>query len=197
LQDELADHNFQIVSVAVQESAEGLDAFTAGISFPVLIDREHVLTELYAISNVPTVLWVDEQNRIVRPNAVMFGTDTFKDFTGVDSEAQKNLIRAWVLEGAITEDADTQVEDLTDDDVRARLHFRIGAHLLRTGDDAGGREHLAMAGQLAPWDFTIRRAALPLLGEDPFGENFFALYDEWTKTGSRYHGIQTIPEQKG
>ena len=28
----------------------------------------HLLTELYAVSNVPTVVWIDEQNRIARPN---------------------------------------------------------------------------------------------------------------------------------
>ena len=43
---------------------------------------EHLLTELYAISNVPTVIWIDEDDRIVRPNSVAFSTDMFAEFTG-------------------------------------------------------------------------------------------------------------------
>lgn len=183
-----------VVSVAVQESADGLEDFVKDITFPVLIDREHVLTELYAISNVPTVLWIDENDRIVRPNANMFGSDTFREITGIDSGAQKDLIRDWVRSGtvALPDGADSAaglVGDLTDDEVRARLHFRIGAHLLREGDEDGGREHLTRAGELAPHDFTIRRAAMPLLGQNPFGDEFFALYGEWQQSGSPYHGI--------
>jgi hypothetical protein len=37
---------------------------------------------------VPTLLWIDEQGRIVRPNEVAFGTDTFKDLTGFDYPAE-------------------------------------------------------------------------------------------------------------
>src|SRR3954468_12308571 len=99
---------------------------------PVLIDPHHVVTELYAISNVPTVIWIDEHDRIVRPNGVAFGTDTFKDFTGVDSEPHKDALRRWVRTGEVpisTDDARNAVGDLSDDEVRARLHFRIAAHM--------------------------------------------------------------------
>jgi len=106
------------------------------VTFPVLVDREHVLSELYAISNVPTVVWIDEEDRIL-----------------------------------------------------ARLHFRIAAHLRRRGDDAGARRHFAEAGRLAPYDWTIRRAALPLTGGDPFGQEFFTMYEEWQAAGSPYHGL--------
>ena len=38
-------------------------------------------------------------------------------------------------------------------------------------------------------DFTIRRAAMPLIGEDPFGAEFMALFDEWQAAGSPFHGL--------
>ena len=41
------------------------------------MDQDHLLTELYAISNVPSVVWIDENNMIARPAAAEFGTDTF------------------------------------------------------------------------------------------------------------------------
>ena len=42
---------------------------------------------------------------------------------------------------------------------------------------------------LAPLDFTISRAAMPLTGVDPFGEAFFALLAEWQEAGRPYHGL--------
>ena len=39
----------------------------------------------------------------------------------------------------------------------------------RRGDDTTARHHFVRAGELAPMDFTIRRAAMPLMGQDPFG----------------------------
>jgi hypothetical protein len=158
------------------------------VTFPVLLDREHVLTELYAISNVPTVVWIDEENRIVRPNGVAFGTDTFKEFTGVEAGPHMDAVRRWVNHGEVPA-YDGTVGDLSEDEVLARLHFRIGAHLRRAGDDDRAGRHFAEAGRLAPNDWTIRRAALPLTGGDPFGQEFFAMYEEWQKAGSPYHGL--------
>ncbi len=82
LHDELAEEGFVVMAVAIDESAADVAPFTDGITMPVLYDPQHVLTELYAISNVPTVVWIDGDDRIVRPNAEAFGTDTFTSFTG-------------------------------------------------------------------------------------------------------------------
>ncbi len=50
------------------------------------------------------------------------------------------------------------------------------------------------AGELAPTDFTIRRAAMPLMGGDPFGEEFMELYQEWEQLGSPFHGLQPMTD---
>lgn len=162
-----------------------------GVTFPVLHDREHLMTDLYAVNNVPTVIWIDESDRIVRPNSVAFGTDTFKDFTGIASEPHMEQVRRWARTGEVEleEGARGEVADLADDEVDARLHFRIAAHLRRIGDDEGAAEHFDRAAELAPLDYTIRRAQLPLRGDDPFGEKFFAFYAEWQEGGSPYNGI--------
>jgi hypothetical protein len=65
----------------------------------------------------------------------------------------------------------------------------VAAHALRSDDEATARRHFAAATALAPYDFTIRRAAMPLLGDDPFGDTFFAFYDEWQRAGRPYHGL--------
>ena len=160
------------------------------ITFPVLIDQQHALTELYAISNVPTVLWIDQDDRIVRPNSVAFGSDLFKDFTGVESAPHMELIRRWVVDGAVPElAAPDPVGDLTDDEVRARLHFRIATHLRRGDATDAANRHFARAVELAPHDWTIRRASMPLMGDDPFGEKFFEMAADWEAAGCPYHGI--------
>ena len=192
LHDELADGDFTVIAVAIDNSAEDVRPWVDGITYPVLVDQNHLLTELYAISNVPTVLWIDEDDKIVRPNGVAFGSDLFKEFTGVESGPHLDAVRRWVNDGQTPlsgDEARRAVADLSDDEVLARLHFRVAAEALRQGDEKTARRHFETAGELAPYDFTIRRAAMPLLGDDPFGPTFFTFYEDWQKAGSPYHGL--------
>jgi len=195
LHDELHPFGFTVVAVAIDDSADDVRPFVEGITMPVLYDPNHVLTELYAISNVPTVVWIDEEDRIVRPNGAAFGTDTFADFTGVESAPHLDEVRRWVREGVVpvTEDeARHAVGDLSSDEVLARLHFRVAAEARRRGDKEATRRHLARASELAPDDLTIWRAAMPLVGEDPFGDGFFVKYEEWRQKGSPFHGLPAV-----
>lgn len=182
--------------MALDESVEAVRPFVENITMPVLLDREHLLTELLAISNVPTVVWIDEQGRIVRPNASEFGTDTFVEFTGISGEGHKQQVRHWVATGTVPRDASgasAQIDDLSTDEIGARLHFRMATHHLRTGNETAARRHFDAAVALAPLDFTIARAAMPLTGGNPFGEEFFALYERWQAEGSPYHGLHRAP----
>src|SRR5947207_1497068 len=63
---------------------------------PSLIDTRHVVADLYNMVNVPTIVWIDERGRIVRPNDVAFGTDTFKHITGLEAAKHLGALRAWV-----------------------------------------------------------------------------------------------------
>jgi hypothetical protein len=182
------------VAVALDESAEAIAPFAEGITIPVLIDRDHLLSELLAISNVPTVIWVDEHDRIVRPNAAEFGTDTFSEITGIKSQDHMDLVRAWVRDGTVPElPADFTVPDLDLDEIRARLHYRAAVHLRRNDDAASAERHFQAAVGLAPLDFTISRAAMPLRGKDPFGEEFMGMLQEWVEQGAPYHGLPRPP----
>ncbi len=181
-----------MVGVAIDDSPDDVRPWVENITFPVLIDPDHLLTELYAISNVPTVIWIDEDDQIVRPNGVAFGTDMFKDFTGVEAAPHMEAVRRWVRDGEVPlvpDEARRAVGDLSPDEVLARLHFRIAAQARRQGDEVTARRHFREAGELAPNDFTIRRATMPLVGEDPFGQDFFDLYLQWQRAGSPYHGL--------
>ena len=192
LADELAQDGLRIVTVALDDDPDVVRPFTEGISIPVLLDRQHVLSELFAVSNVPTAVWIDAEGCIARPNGLVFGTDTFAEFTGVDSAPTLAAIRRWAREDALPMDptvAAGAVADLSDDEVDARLHFRVGVEARRQGLDAAAERHLRLAGALAPMDFSVRRAAMPLLGEDPFGQGFLDLFAEWQRQGAPYHGL--------
>lgn len=181
-----------MIAVAIDENTDAIRGFAEGIGFPVLMDPDHLLTELYAISNVPTVVMIDENDRIVHPNWSAFGTDMFREFTGIDSDRQHDRVRVWVRDDA-TELTDDEIRasvgDLSGDEEHARLRFRIANELRHRGDEQGAARNYTIAGELAPFDWTIRRAAMPLQGENPFGAGFMALYEEAQAAGRPYHGI--------
>lgn len=199
LHDELTDlvseaspGGFQVVAVALDEDLERVRPLAEAITYPVLIDREHRLADLLAISNVPTVLWVDEDLGLARPNQVAFGTDTFTEFHGIDPSGHMDAVRRWVEtgdSGLAEADAAEAVPELDENELRARLLFRVGAHLVRSGRPEEGADRLREASALVPHDFTVWRAAMPLMGEDPFGEGFFEGYQRWQDDGGRYHGL--------
>jgi len=195
LHDELEPEGFTVIAVAIDNSADDVAPFAEGLTMPVLVDPQHLLTELYAISNVPTVVWIDEQDRIARPNGEAFGTDTFADFTGAESSPHLELVRRWVRTGEVPvseSEARHAVADLTDDEVLARLHFRIATEAHRRGDADTTRAHVLRAGELAPDDLTVWRAGMPLIGEDPFGQDFLDRYGEWRAKGSPAHSMPSV-----
>jgi CBS domain-containing protein len=192
LSDELGADGLNVVAVAFDQEAGVVAPFAEGITIPVLFDPSHLLSELYAISNVPTVVWIDEAGIIVRPNTPAFGTDLFADFHGVPSGPHLDAIRAWVREGTLDPDAvgPEAVAELSPDELSARLWFRIGAHLHRVGRNDEAAAPFETARSLAPLDFTVARAAMPLTGRDPFGQEFMDLYDEWVGAGRPFHGLE-------
>ncbi len=195
LHDELRPFGFTVVAVAIDHSADDVRPFACGLTMPVLYDSNHVLTESYAISNVPTVVWIDEEDHIARPNGTAFGSDTFSDFTGVEAGPHLDQVRRWVREGVLPgsdDEARYAVGDLSDDEVLARLHFRVAAEAHRQGNREVTRRHLSRASELAPDDLTIWRAGMPLVGEDPFGDAFFVRYEEWKHRGSPFHGLPAV-----
>jgi peroxiredoxin len=188
LHDELAGEGFGVVAVAVDEDPEAVRPFTDGIGFPVLIDRDRVFAERYALTNVPTVVWVDETGVLVRGQDVAFPTDTFREFHRIDSTDHLDGIRHWVRTGEAPADA-VEAHGPDPDEQLAHLQYRLALHLWRTGRGDAAQRHFDRAAELAPLDFTVRRAVLPLQGKDPFlGEEFLALWSEWDAAGRPYCG---------
>ena len=152
------------------------------------------MADLYHIINVPTVIWIDEDGTIVRPNDMQFGTDTFIQFHGKASEPFLNAVRAWVRggSGARRGDDARRVQLLpTTEHQQARAEFAVAWHLHRAGRTEAAERHFLRAGELSPHDWTIRRGSMPIRGIDPMGPDFFELAKEWAAAGS-----PAYPEQE-
>jgi hypothetical protein len=192
MHEELKRYGFTVITVALDKSADQARPFieAAKPTHPSLIDTEHVVADLYRIVNVPTVVWIDERGRIVRPNDVAFGNDTFKDLHGIESGPHLTALRAWVKDGTAPLD-ETEIKTLqrlpTADEQQARAEFALAWHLHQAGKSDAAERHFVRAGELAPHDFTIRRGSLPIRGLDPMGPAFFDMYTEWAQAGRPYY----------
>src|SRR3954447_20139278 len=112
----------------------------------MLLDREHLLGELYGIYNVPTVIWIDEDDHIARAPVIAPGDDLFKDFTNIDSSVHHDQLRAWVATGALPPPSGHEAVMLPPDEEHLpRLDRRVGAYLTREGNADAAEPHFTRA----------------------------------------------------
>jgi hypothetical protein len=192
LYDELKDFDFTVITVAMDKSGDDARPWieAARPAHPSLIDTQHVVAGLYNMVNVPTVVWIDERGRIVRPNDVAFGSDTFRPLTGIDSAKHTAALRAWVRgEGPGLQEDDVRSRQTlpTRRDEEARAEFGLGLWLFEQGRAEAAERHFLRGGELAPYDFMIRRGSLPMRGIDPMGPEFAKMTAEWTAAGNSYY----------
>jgi len=176
----LKEHAFTIVAVALDDADAARPWIErANTTYPCLIDREHHVADLYNLVNVPQAVWIDERGRIVRPPETAGSTDGFRamdrttfavpDAVIAERNRVKSLyigaVRDWVLHDATsvnaldgaTAAARLQVPDDTIAEAHAR--FRLGQHLLRTGQVDEGKALMAEASRLHPDSWAMWRQA--------------------------------------
>ena len=184
LHEELGPKGFLPITVALDSGPDAARPFIerAAPTHPALIDPEHRVADLFHMINVPTMVWIDEEGRIVRPNDQQFGNDMFVALTGKPSAPFLAALRAWVHEGkGALEPAEVREQQLlpTAEHQLARAEFRLAWWLHARGKTAAAEPHFLRAGALAPNDWTIRRAQLPIRGIDPMtSDDFIALWQE-------------------
>ncbi len=186
----------EIVTVALDVDADAATEFIAAAEpqHPSLIDRAHVVDELFGVVNVPNGVWIDEGGVVVRPaepahpgrNPV---TESFRtvdlstlppDTADVLREARKirtdpdayvAMLRDWAEHGAASRYALDPDEVVRRSRPRglagaeAAAHFELGQHLHCAGDHPGAVTHWREAHRLDPDNWTYRRNAWNF--EDP------------------------------
>ena len=154
---------------------------------PSLIDRHHVMAELFGVVNIPNSVWIDEDGMIVRPaepappprraerpapageipgrfGAIMGEATKIR----TDGDAYHAALLDWVEHGAASEFA------LSPDEVVARsqprdadaalgtAHFELATHLETTGRHEAAVRHFREAHRLVPDNFSYKRQAWSL-----------------------------------
>lgn len=155
------------------------------------------MPDLYGMINVPTVVWIDEEGRIARPNDASFASNRFKLLTGLDSKRHLRHLRAWVRDEApaLTPSEVRKHQDLpTADEQEARAEFTLAWWLSREGHDDDAEPHYSRAAELAPHDLTIRRGSMRTRGLNPMGLAFLkiAIKSALTRT-PLYRPLKGIP----
>lgn len=184
LTEELAkeglDRDFTVLAVAMDQPDAARPWIEAAKPvYPCLIDRDHVLADLYHLVNVPQAVWIEKNGRIVRPPETAGSTDGFramdrKTFTVPDAviaertrvkAAYMDAVRDWAKHGSASSyalDAGRAAErmKLPDDNVaEAHARFRLGMHVLRDGRADEAAQILAEASRLHPDSWAIWRQA--------------------------------------
>jgi hypothetical protein len=155
------------------------------LRYPVVVDTAFVTAERFGITNVPSTVWVDEAGTIVKAPSIAPADDRFREFTNLDSAVHHDALRRWVLddEPPPVEDLHASASTRSAEEQLALAERRLAAWLQHQGREDAAARHLARASELAPWDWTIRRAGIALRGGDPFGQEFFDFWQEWDAAG--------------
>jgi hypothetical protein len=191
------------VPVAVAFDTAGNDAAAPWIraaksTYPSLVDRQHVVADLYDMVNVPIAVWINEEGRIVRPPEPAGTNDAFRamDHTKyrIPPEAAESMrttrqvylgaLRDWAEKGAASQFALSEAEVLrrlsepSDAHALAAVNFCVGEHLYELGHGEDAQRYFDEATRLRPESWAYRRQAWAL--EDPAksgGAEFWAAVD--------------------
>lgn len=189
LRSELHPRGLEIVTVALDSNPDAPVRWIerAQPQHPSLIDRAHLVDELFGITNVPMGVWIDEAGILVRPaepahpvrrdNSRPVPEDLSPHMRAILTEARKIRIqpekyvaalRDWVQHGSASRyalDADEVIERSQPRGVEAAAaaaHFELGEHLLREGRQEDAARHFREAHRLQPENWTYKRQAWSL-----------------------------------
>ena len=199
LRNELAPKGFELVTVGLDTLGDaGCRAFieAAKPEHPSLVDRHHVLADLFGVINIPSGVWIDEQGMIVRPAEVApapprltpapsplgEGSAVPQRFVEIMAEAAKiprdtdayhAALRDWVEHGAASRFAHSPDEVVARSRPRdnakslGHAHFRLATQLEIDGHHEAAIRHFREAHRLVPDSWTFRRQAWSL---EPVGD---------------------------
>ena len=188
---ELAPLGLTVITVALDKTLDDARPWieAAHPTHPSLVDVNYTMADVYNMVNVPTVLWIDEDGRIVRPNDVHYVDETFSGIHGYHAEAPIAALRAWVHGESSGYDGDAIADQpvATVEHQMARAHFATAWWLANHDRGAEAEPHFVMADELAPQDFTIRRGSMLMRGKDPAGMDFFQMVGDWVGAGNSYY----------
>ena len=194
LRNELHPNGFELVTIGLDTLGDaGCRAFieAARPEHPSLIDRHHILADLFGVINIPSSIWIDENGVIVRPaeaapappqatpiapRLTLPGKPPQR-FVEIMAEAAKirkdtqgyhAALRDWVARGAASRFALSPDEVVTRSRPRdgakamGHAHFQLATQLEIEGHHKAAIDHFREAHRLVPDSWTFRRQAWSL-----------------------------------
>ena len=204
LYEELGAQGFVVIAVAMD--SRGPDAAREWIenakpTYPCLIDRNHLLADLYHMVNVPQAVWIDEQGRIVRPTEISGASASQNTDKRAATRAYYcNALRDWVKHGSASRfvfDPTEAAAHVPQSDTKVALahaNFRLGQHLYEHGQEEEGAQLLAAAVELHPdsWNFWRQMRNLKHV-HGSYGPKFFARVEAFIAQGKHYYPAPDMP----
>jgi hypothetical protein len=166
----------------------------AGSTHPSLIDRTHYMDARFGVTNIPQVIWIDENSTIVRPPhpaspmAVGEAALQMAQLVGRAGERERYvaMVQDWVDKGADSRYALSPSDVIVRSPARppsiseAAAHFELAQHLWQQeGFSERAIAHFNAAHDLQPDNITYKRQAYSALsvsrsgGDDPDGRTRF------------------------
>jgi peroxiredoxin len=200
----LAGHPFMVIAIALDSrGARSARPWIeqANTTYLHLIDRNHLVSDLYHMVNVPQAVWIDERGRIARPTEISGASSSRDQDKRRDMRALYcDAIRDWVRKGAESEFA------FADDDPRAQMpapsdalalahaHFRLAQRLAHRGDREEAQPLFERAVELNPDSWNMFRQMKNLEHpEASYGPAFHARVAEFVAAGKRYYPAPDMP----
>lgn len=176
-------------------------AIRTPLTHTALIDSEHVVSALYNMVNVPSVVWIDEMGRIVRPIETAYVDNRLKHIHGLDAEPYLAAIRDW------TENGFGSKYVFSEEQLRERFaprdpsldlaaaEFGLGQFLYKTGHMPEAIAHFKEAQRLNPDSWNYKRQAWLLSdSKRDYGTTF---REEVAKLGGkRYYPARDLPGEQ-
>jgi hypothetical protein len=193
----LHDGGLEVVDVCLEMAgAEVARPYVeaAGTTHPSLIDQAHYMDARFGVTNIPQVLWIDENSTIVRPphpaSPLPIGEAALGTVRLVGGMEQREryvaMVADWVEKGSDSRYALSPVEVVARSAPRssatseAAAHFEMAQYLWqRDGFSEKAIAHFKAAHRLQPDNITYKRQAYSALavfragGDDPDGRTRF------------------------
>lgn len=195
LRTELRPQGLEIVTVALDargSQTAGQWIVKAAAEHPSLIDAVHLVDSLFGIVNVPSGIWIDEEGIIVRPpepahprrpeyldrvvpaDASPAERERIELVKALHIEAERYIaaLRDWVVHGGESryvlspDEVVRRSRPRPIEEAAAAAHFALGQSLHSRGARAGAIEHFRSAHRLHPTNWTYRRDAWSLAGDE-------------------------------
>jgi peroxiredoxin len=204
LYESLAGQPFMVIAIAMDSRGAKSARQWIEQAHPTylnLIDRNHLVSDLYHMVNVPQAVWIDENGRIARPTEISGASssrdqDKRRDMRSLYCDA----IRDWVRKGSESEfvyadgDARGQMPLASESIALAHAHFRLAQRLAHRGDREEAQPHFERAVELNPESWNMFRQMKNLEHpEASYGPDFHARVAEFVAAGKRYYPAPDMP----